>query len=186
MAMAQLGYTNRLFLSLVLLQIYTVGISSAAYSQIVKNLTLRDGHIGTTVGTSCCINGECDILCCIRRGNCFYSNKKQLSNVFNDFQANSRYQKRMIDYFAPETTLCYDINNNRHLSLWDTSPPGAAGDDPCRDIPFLKVFLPNGRIPRTDAAIIIFPGGGYDQLTNTEEQAPVAKYFADQLGRQNN
>ncbi len=171
MAMAQLGYTNRMLLSLVFLQIYTAGISSAAYSQIVKNLTVKDGYTDTTVSTSCCINDECDILCCIRRGNCFYLNKKQ---------------KRMIDSSAPNTALCYDINNNRHLPLWDTLSPGAVGDDPCRDIPFLKVFLPNGRIPRTDAAIIIFPGGGYDQLTNTKEQAPVAKYFAHQLGRQKN
>ncbi len=106
--MAQLGYTNRVLLSLVLLQIYTVGISSAVYSQVVKNLTVRDGYIDT----SCCINGECDILCCIRRGNCFYLNKKQ---------------KRMIDSFAPNTALCYDINSNHHLPLWDTLPTGAVG-----------------------------------------------------------
>jgi hypothetical protein len=168
MAMVQLVYTKRMLLSLVFLQIFTVGISSGVYSQIVKNLTIKDGYADTTVRTSCCTNGECDILCCIRRGNCFYSNKKQ---------------KRMIDSFAPETTLCYDVNNNHHLPLWDTLPPGAIGDDPCRDIPFLKVFPPNGRAPQTDVAIIIFPGGGYDRLTNTKEQAPVARYFAHKLGR---
>ena len=68
------------------------------------------------------------------------------------------------------------------MRLWDNRAPGAAGDDPCKDIPFLRVFAPTQSAARTDAAIIIIPGGGYDQLTNTKEQEPVADYFTSQLG----
>lgn len=70
------------------------------------------------------------------------------------------------------------------MRLWDNQAPGAVGDDPCKDIAFLKIFLPTESSSRTDVGIIIIPGGGYDQLNNTKEQAPVAEYFADKLGKQ--
>jgi acetyl esterase/lipase len=79
-------------------------------------------------------------------------------------------------------TRCYDANDKRDQRLWNDRAAGAVGDDPCKDIPYLRIFLPSGSVHRTDAAIIIIPGGGYDQLKNTREQAPVAEYFANKLG----
>lgn len=81
-----------------------------------------------------------------------------------------------------KTSLCYDANDAHHQRLWVDRAPGAMGDDPCTDIPFLRIFMNSWSTQRTDVGIIVIPGGGYDQLTNTKEQEPVAKYFADKLG----
>jgi acetyl esterase/lipase len=42
----------------------------------------------------------------------------------------------------------------------------------------MQVFRPSGGKRFSSPAILIIPGGGYDRLTDTKEQAPVAKYFA--------
>lgn len=79
--------------------------------------------------------------------------------------------------------LCYNPQIKHHLRLWNNWAPGAVGNDPCLDIPFLKVVYPSGSI-RSKAAIILMPGGGYHQLNNFKEQGPVARYFADNFGKQ--
>lgn len=73
---------------------------------------------------------------------------------------------------------CYDPADPTEIRLWNGPAPGATGDDPCRDIPFLKMYAPEGDSPAARPAILIIPGGGYDRLSDTREQAPVAEYFA--------
>jgi hypothetical protein len=77
---------------------------------------------------------------------------------------------------------CYDANDPRDIRLWAADAPHAVGSDPCTDIPFLRVFAPDGTVAPTDLGIVLMPGGGYDRLTETAEQTPVAEYFADKLG----
>lgn len=83
---------------------------------------------------------------------------------------------------STEPSPCYDANDPRDLRLWDGNAPGAVGADPCRDIPFLRIYRPKGAAPATDTGMIVMPGGGYDRLTDTKEQSPVGRYFADQVG----
>jgi acetyl esterase/lipase len=83
---------------------------------------------------------------------------------------------------AVTATVCYDASDPDDLPLWPNQAPGAVGTDPCTDIPFLRVFRPAGPAPTTDIGIIVIPGGGYDQLSDTGEQSPVATFFANQLG----
>lgn len=73
---------------------------------------------------------------------------------------------------------CYDPADPTEIRLWNGPAPGATGDDPCRDIPFLKMYTAEGGGPAAQPAILIIPGGGYDRLSDTREQAPVAEYFA--------
>lgn len=77
---------------------------------------------------------------------------------------------------------CYDSSDSSEIRLWDGRAPGAIGDDPCRDIPYLRVYPGEnaGRGNRT--AIIVMPGGGYDRLSDRKEQDPVAEYFSQKLG----
>ena len=79
---------------------------------------------------------------------------------------------------AASTSNCYDPNDPTKLRLWEGEAPGAVGNDPCRDIPYVQVFTPSGGKRLSSPAILIMPGGGYDRLTDTKEQAPVAEYFA--------
>jgi len=51
--------------------------------------------------------------------------------------------------------------------LWEMKPPGALGDDPLRDIPFLTAYWP-GADRRSGASIIVCPGGGYGGLMDYE------------------
>jgi acetyl esterase/lipase len=55
------------------------------------------------------------------------------------------------------------------------------GDDPCRDIPFLKVYPAAGNERENRTAIVVMPGGGYDRLSDLKEQAPVGEYFSQEL-----
>jgi len=80
-----------------------------------------------------------------------------------------------------ESRNCFDATDRRDIRLWDGPAPGAIGDDPCRDIPYLRVFPAEGAKDGTTAAILVVPGGGYDRLTNTKEQDPVGNYFAKDL-----
>ena len=75
---------------------------------------------------------------------------------------------------------CYTAGDPQQVRLWEGRAPGAAGDDPCRDIPYLQVVLPP-KSSASGAAVLIIPGGGYDNLTNAKEQGPVAAYFAQNL-----
>jgi acetyl esterase/lipase len=75
---------------------------------------------------------------------------------------------------------CYDGSNDDEIRLWKGLAPGAIGNDPCRDIPFLRVYRatdPN----RHGSAVLLIPGGGYDRLSDRKEQAPVAEYFSQKL-----
>jgi acetyl esterase/lipase len=76
---------------------------------------------------------------------------------------------------------CYNPNDTTEIRLWEGRAPGAIGDDPCRDIPYLKMYPAAGETPATRTAIIVMPGGGYDRLTDRKEQAPVGEYFSQQL-----
>ena len=77
---------------------------------------------------------------------------------------------------------CYNANDPRDIRLWQGTAPGAVGTDPCTDIPFLRVFTPDRAATPITLGIVVMPGGGYNQLTDTLEQTPVARYFADRLG----
>lgn len=77
---------------------------------------------------------------------------------------------------------CYHAARHDELRLWEGRAPGATGDDPCRDIPFVRVFPAKASGKDAPAAILIIPGGGYDRLTDEKEQAPVAEYFSQHLG----
>lgn len=80
----------------------------------------------------------------------------------------------------PAAPNCYDAADRNQIRLWDGAAPGATGDDPCLDIPYLKVF-PASAGDAAGPAMLLLAGGGYDHLSNGKEQAPVARYFADQL-----
>jgi acetyl esterase/lipase len=84
---------------------------------------------------------------------------------------------------APSHTAahCFDASDASDIRLWPGAAPGATGDDPCRDIPFMKRYAPVGGQGTDRAAILIIPGGGYDRLSDAKEQAPVAEYFASHL-----
>jgi acetyl esterase/lipase len=80
------------------------------------------------------------------------------------------------------TANCYNPSDPNEIKLWESRAPGSAGDDPCRDIPFVRIYpAPDGtQAPRP--AILLIPGGGYDRLTDRKEQVPVASYFSQKLG----
>lgn len=81
-----------------------------------------------------------------------------------------------------QTDLCYDASDPKDIPLWPNGAPGAIGSNPCTDVPFLRWFPPDGTSPATNTAIIVMPGGGYTELIDKEEQAPVAEHFANKLG----
>jgi acetyl esterase/lipase len=91
---------------------------------------------------------------------------------------------------AADTQHCYDASDRNDIRLWDGPAPGAAGDDPCLDIPYMRVFPASGGEyagggraggGHDGAAMLLLAGGGYDHLSNEKEQAPVASYFAQNL-----
>src|SRR5450830_2156819 len=75
---------------------------------------------------------------------------------------------------------CYDSADAGEIRLWDGPAPGAAGDDACQDIPYLRVFPAANGDPAAPAMLLL-AGGGYDHLTNQKEQTPVAEYFSRRL-----
>jgi acetyl esterase/lipase len=79
-------------------------------------------------------------------------------------------------------TSCYNPSEPNEFRLWEGTAPGSAGDDPCRDIPFLRVYRAPDASQAPRPAILLIPGGGYDRLTDMKEQAPVAGYFSQELG----
>ncbi len=76
---------------------------------------------------------------------------------------------------------CYDPADPNLIRLWPSRAPGAIGDDPCRDIPYMRVFTSPSGMRRPEPVILIIPGGGYDRLTETKEQTPVAEHFVEDL-----
>jgi acetyl esterase/lipase len=89
-----------------------------------------------------------------------------------------RREHRSHSKAAASSSNCYDPSDPTKLRLWEGKAPGAVGNDPCRDIPYIQVFSPSDGRRFSSPAILIIPGGGYDRLTDTKEQAPVAEYFA--------
>ncbi|WP_263385142.1 alpha/beta hydrolase [Granulicella arctica] len=83
---------------------------------------------------------------------------------------------------SASTDRCYDSKSGRDFRLWDDAAPGAVGNDPCRDIPFVRVYRANGPATATNVGIVVMPGGGYNELIDEKEQGPVGRYFADKLG----
>ncbi|MET0934755.1 MAG: alpha/beta hydrolase [Luteibacter sp.] len=81
-----------------------------------------------------------------------------------------------------DTALCYDPGDPADIRLWEGRAPGATGDDPCRDIPFLRIYVPAAGGTAARTAIVVMPGGGYDRLTDAKEQAPVGEHFSRQWG----
>jgi acetyl esterase/lipase len=75
----------------------------------------------------------------------------------------------------------YDSSDHSQIRLWDGPAPGASGDDPRRDIPFLHVYRAPTQDHSPGSAVLLIPGGGYDRLSDTKEQAPVAEYFSQRL-----
>jgi acetyl esterase/lipase len=61
------------------------------------------------------------------------------------------------------------------IPLWPGGAPGARGDSAV-DRPTITPFLPTA--PATGAAVVIFPGGGYQHLAVEHEGAHVARWLA--------
>jgi acetyl esterase/lipase len=70
------------------------------------------------------------------------------------------------------------LENNQNIPLWPAGEvPLATGDEPL-DVPFLTVFLPpEGQ--RTDAAVIVAPGGGNIMMMYGVEGFEVAERYND-------
>jgi acetyl esterase/lipase len=100
------------------------------------------------------------------------------------FSAGGQTHHRRSDHSSEsrdDRTNCFDASDQNEIRLWEGRAPGAVGDDPCRDVPFLKVYSPGHEGRDTRTAIIVIPGGGYDRLSDKKEQAPVGEYFSRQL-----
>jgi len=93
----------------------------------------------------------------------------------------SRHHEHVASAPTGGSANCYDPADRTEIRLWEGRAPGANGDDPCRDIPYLRVFTATSGGPSPAPAILIIPGGGYDRLTDAKEQAPVAEYFSQTL-----
>jgi len=91
-----------------------------------------------------------------------------------------RYHRGPEDHHRsdPGRQNCYDPSDRNEIRLWEGPAPGAAGDDRCRDIPFLRVFSSTSGKGSAGPAILVIPGGGYDRLSDVKEQTPVAEYFS--------
>jgi acetyl esterase/lipase len=99
----------------------------------------------------------------------------------NVFAQRTTHRQHIGRQSASTQANCFDASDPTEIRLWDGRAPGAIGDDPCLDIPYLKRYTPESHSSATRTAIIIMPGGGYDRLTDKEEQAPVGEYFSQQL-----
>jgi acetyl esterase/lipase len=99
----------------------------------------------------------------------------------NVFAQRTTHRQHVGRQSASTQANCFDASDPTEIRLWEGRAPGAIGDDPCRDIPYLKRYTPESHSSATRTAIIIMPGGGYDRLTDKKEQAPVGEYFSQQL-----
>ena len=93
--------------------------------------------------------------------------------------AQSRHRR---DATPAASENCFNPSDPQEIRLWPGRAPGATGDDPCTDIPYLRIFPAATPSPQPKPAILIIAGGGYDRLTDTKEQTPVAQYFSQNLG----
>jgi len=67
------------------------------------------------------------------------------------------------------------IQDGQTLRLWPAGEPGALGTQDS-DIPTITVYLPRST-PMGMTAVLIFPGGGYQNLASNHEGRQVANYF---------
>ncbi|MFP4052632.1 MAG: alpha/beta hydrolase [Phycisphaerae bacterium] len=68
----------------------------------------------------------------------------------------------------------FDVTEHSPVPLWDDPAPGALGDGPA-DVPTLAWYRP-AKLAKP-AAMLVFPGGGYEHLAEHEGQ-PVARWLA--------
>jgi acetyl esterase/lipase len=67
------------------------------------------------------------------------------------------------------------IRDGQTIPLWTGAAPGALGNDES-DIPAITVYLPR-TVAANTAAVIVAPGGGYQQLASNHEGRQVANYL---------
>jgi acetyl esterase/lipase len=101
--------------------------------------------------------------------------------IAHSFASGQRYHREREPEFSDKPNPCFNANDPNETALWRTNAPGAIGNDPCRDIPYIQAFHAETSSRELRPAILVIPGGGYNQLTDTKEQAPVAEYFASEL-----
>ena len=68
------------------------------------------------------------------------------------------------------------LEDKQIFRLWAGDAPLQHGQDPVKDIPTIQAFLPDPA-KATDAAILIFPGGGYSSLSMTNEGTNIATWL---------
>jgi len=70
------------------------------------------------------------------------------------------------------------LQNLQTFRLWAGDAPLAQGQDPKTDVPTIQAYLPAAG-KATGAAMVIFPGGGYVNLSMTNEGSKIAQWLAD-------
>lgn len=79
---------------------------------------------------------------------------------------------------ASPTAVSTSLLCQETLPLWPTTAPGALGTTEA-DIPTLTIFTP-APARATGAAVVVFPGGGYDHLATEKEGTKVAQWWNGQ------
>jgi acetyl esterase/lipase len=100
---------------------------------------------------------------------------------FRDATAQGKPKKDSRPASTTASTDCYDPADRNQIRLWKGRAPGASAEDPCRDIPFLRIYPASNRNHGSRSAVLLIPGGGYNRLSDRNEQAPVAEYFSQKL-----
>jgi len=78
-------------------------------------------------------------------------------------------------------THCYDPSDADEIRLWSGNAPGAVGNDPCRDIPFLQVFRVAGTERGNTPAILVIPGGRLRSSLGRKGAGPRSRILLPQL-----
>src|SRR5579862_4760405 len=86
--------------------------------------------------------------------------------------------RRVLVWLACSATIWAQARNTNAdpetIPLWANGAPGAQGNADA-DRPTLTIYLPNGRGSGT--AVIVAPGGGYQNLAMNHEGRQVASWF---------
>ena len=69
------------------------------------------------------------------------------------------------------------LQDKQYFRLWAGDAPLQHGQDPVKDIPSMQAFIPAAD-KATGAAIVIFPGGGYQHLSMVNEGSAIATWLA--------
>jgi len=77
--------------------------------------------------------------------------------------------------FQPQAPAPLPIKDGQVLPLWSGAAPGALGTDDS-DIPTITVFLPR-TLREGTPAVVVCPGGGYQNLASNHEGRQVANYL---------